>query len=72
MQELEAEGIFAPLEGASDYLQRRVRGRVMGARLRGERLAVERALEEAVDRGHRGLSSGAADLQEALSCAAGH
>eukprot|EP00959_Pyramimonas_sp_CCMP1952_P228995 4788402-Pyramimonas_sp.AAC.1 len=44
----------------------------MGARLRGERLAVERALEEAVDRGRRGLSSEAADLHEALSCAAGH
>eukprot|EP00959_Pyramimonas_sp_CCMP1952_P469504 9495057-Pyramimonas_sp.AAC.2 len=38
----------------------------MGARLRGERLTVERALEEAVDRGE------AADLHEALSCAAGH
>ena len=49
----------------------RVHGRVLGARLRCQRLSVERALQEAVDRGHSSISSEAVELRETLSTSAG-
>ena len=72
MTELEGEGLFGCLDKASPHLQSHVRGRVLGARLRGERLTVERALQEAVDRGHRCLSSEASKIFDEISCVAGH